>query len=120
VPLRQRAGGGTDALDDLDERADEAEAAQLAVADDVDARLLLDGDGLVDRPILDALELARAQLPERCSSLAALRYPGRSIDPTTSARYVTVSTGIASPHSRRPSDPRGAAGRRLARACRAA
>src|SRR6185503_1587412 len=50
-----------EALDGVDEVAEERVAPQLAVGDDVEPARLLQLDGLVDRPVLDALELGRAR-----------------------------------------------------------
>ena len=48
-----------EALERLDEVPEEGVAPQLAVGDDVEPRVLLERDGLVDRAVLDALERRR-------------------------------------------------------------
>jgi hypothetical protein len=100
-----------DPLDRLSDRPHEQEAAHLAVADDVDTRALLQGDHLIDRTVLQALEVVcrEAALLERSSALLQVRRakqrsdhlgakherPLRSQAPTTVSR--SASARITSP-----------------------
>jgi hypothetical protein len=60
-----------------DELVEEDVAPHLAVGDDVDARRLLDAQGLVDGTVLDRLVLARVERP-RTHRLARLDEPRRA------------------------------------------
>jgi len=62
VPERNRpAGAAVEAFERLDEMAEERVAPHLAIGDDVEAGILLQGDRFVDGPILDALEFRGGQ-----------------------------------------------------------
>ena len=50
-----------EAVERVDEVAEEGVAPQLAVGDDVEPGLLLESDGVVDGAVLDALEPGRAE-----------------------------------------------------------
>jgi hypothetical protein len=77
-PCSSRNGDGPAAelvepVDGVDQVAEERVAPQLAVGDDVEPARLLELDGLVDRPVLDALELGAAPRPVSNASRALTR-----------------------------------------------
>jgi hypothetical protein len=82
VPVDLGALDRPHAVDRVRERADEGQAAQLPVGDDLDARALLQRDRVVDRAVLDPLELAA---PDRAghhllARLQQLRRPQHAPD----------------------------------------
>jgi hypothetical protein len=77
VPLDPRALDGLHAVDRVGERAEERQAAQLAVGDDLHARALLQRDRVVDGAVLDRLERGARDraLREPLARLQQLRRP---------------------------------------------
>ena len=78
VPERDRPPAElVEAVEGIDEVAEERVASQLAVGDDVEPGRLLQPDRLVDGPVLDALELGRGQ-PPGVEGLARVHQVGRA------------------------------------------
>src|SRR6516165_2026541 len=71
---------GAEAVDSLDHLALEGKPPHFAVGHDVEPRCLLKGDGLIDGPVLYALELGVTETPS-LTRARALMQPGRPKKP---------------------------------------
>ena len=111
-----------EAVEGLDQVAEEGVAPELAVGDHVEARLFLEADGVVDRAVLDLLErggaeLARLEPPARVlQRLRAQRgSPPRHSDRAALACPVHHAPNPPPENSRTQSERTTTAGRRSRR-----
>lgn len=92
----RHAARAVEPLERLQEMAEERETALLAVGKDIEPRLLLEPDRLIDRAVLDTLELGRAQL----ASVEALTRLLQVLRPEQAPDYVAPVYHDAPPQNR--------------------